>query len=407
MYDFFVFAYYASAIGRAFFPHGSDFAMLMSSLMTFGAGFLMRPLGAIFLGAYIDRRGRRAGLILTLAIMAIGTLSMALVPGWQTIGLFAPVLIVIGRLLQGFSAGAELGGVSVYLSEIATPGHKGFYVSWQSASQQLAVILVAILGVGLSLALRPEDMNAWGWRIPFLIGCMILPFVFLLRRSLAETDEFLAQRHHPTPGEIVRTMAASWRLLLIGMLLIAMTTVSFYLVTAYTPTFGSQVLKLSSLDALVVTLCVAILNFTVIPLAGALSDRTGRRPLLIASTIAALLTAYPVMSWLAAAPSFQRLMMVELWLAFVYAVYNGAMIVYLTEIMPESVRTTAFSLAYNLATATVGGFTPAICTALIHFTGNRAMPGAWMSCAAATSLVAALLVNKVRAGNEAVRAAHA
>ena len=147
MYDFFVFGYYASAIGKAFFPVESDFAKLMLAFMTFGAGFLMRPLGAIVLGAYIDHHGRRAGLLLTLGLMAIGTLSIALVPGYATIGLAAPVIVVIGRLIQGFSAGVELGGVSVYLAESATPGHKGFYVSWQSGSQQIAVIFVALLGV--------------------------------------------------------------------------------------------------------------------------------------------------------------------------------------------------------------------------------------------------------------------
>src|ERR1700753_3556571 len=154
MYDFFVFGYYASAIGKAFFPTGSEFAQLMLAFMTFGAGFLMRPLGAVVLGAYVDHHGRRAGLLLTLVLMAIGTLSIALVPGYATLGVLAPVIVVIGRLIQGFSAGVELGGVSVYLSEIATPGHKGFYVSWQSGSQQVAVILVASLGVGLSLPLR-------------------------------------------------------------------------------------------------------------------------------------------------------------------------------------------------------------------------------------------------------------
>src|ERR1700736_1763530 len=140
MYDFQVFGYYAAAIAVAFFPSGNEFASLMKSLMTFGAGFLMRPLGAIVLGAYIDHRGRRAGLLLTLGLMAIGTLSIGLMPGYATIGLFAPLLVVAGRLLQGFSAGVELGGVSVYLSEIATPGHKGFYVSWQYGSQQVAVM---------------------------------------------------------------------------------------------------------------------------------------------------------------------------------------------------------------------------------------------------------------------------
>src|SRR5580704_1878819 len=163
MYDFMVFGYYATAIGRAFFPSGTAFGSLMLSLMTFGAGFLMRPLGALVLGAYTDRHGRRAGLLLTLGMMSIGIFSIACVPGYATIGLLAPLLVLIGRLLQGFSAGMELGGVSVYLSEIATPGHKGFYVSWQSASQQVAVMFAALLGVALNSILPPATMTLWGW----------------------------------------------------------------------------------------------------------------------------------------------------------------------------------------------------------------------------------------------------
>src|SRR5213594_2186032 len=174
MYDFMVFGYYASAIGKVFFPSGNPFASLMLSLMTFGAGFLMRPLGAIVLGAYTDHRGRRAGLILTLTLMSVGIFSIAFTPGYATIGLLAPLLVLIGRLLQGFSAGMELGGVSVYLAEIATPGHKGFYVSWQSASQQVAVMFAALLGVVLSSVLPPQKMMLWGWRIPLLLGCAIL-----------------------------------------------------------------------------------------------------------------------------------------------------------------------------------------------------------------------------------------
>src|SRR6202022_1018702 len=195
MCDFMGFGYYASAIGRAFFPNGSPFVSLMLSLMTFGAGFLMRPLGAIVLGAYTDRHGRRAGLLLTLGMMSIGIFSIACVPGYATIGLLAPLLVLIGRLLQGFSAGMELGGVSVYLSEIATPGHKGFYVSWQSASQQVAVMFAALLGVALTFILPAPQMAAWGWRIPLLLGCTVIPFLFVLRRSLAETDEFNARKH--------------------------------------------------------------------------------------------------------------------------------------------------------------------------------------------------------------------
>jgi MFS family permease len=396
MYDFMVFGYYASAIGNAFFPSSNPFLSLMLSLMTFGAGFLMRPLGAIVLGAYTDRHGRRAGLILTLGLMSIGIISVACVPGYQTIGLLAPLLVLIGRLLQGFSAGMELGGVSVYLAEIATPGHKGFYVSWQSASQQVAVMFAALIGVLLNSRLSPQKMTSWGWRIPLLLGCAILPFLFKLRRSLKETDEFAARKQSPSTPEILGSTVSNLRIVLIGTMMVTTTTVSFYMITAYTPTFGSSVLHLANIDSLIVTLCVGASNLFWLPVMGALSDRIGRRPLLLVCTTLMLITAYPVMLWLVAAPSFSRLLTVELWLSFIFGSYNGAMVVFLTEIMPVNVRTTGFALAYSLATAIFGGFTPAISTYLIHFTGNRAIPGLWLSFAAACGFVASLLAKPQR-----------
>src|ERR1700730_8860213 len=162
MYDFMIFGYFSAAIGRAYFPARSEFASLMFSMTTFAVGFMIRPLGAIFLGAYIDHIGRRKGLLLTLALMSVGTLTIAMVPGYETIGLFAPIVVVLGRLCQGFSAGVELGGVSVYLSEMATPGHKGFYVSWQSASQQVAVVFAGVLGYALSNLMPPAQLQACG-----------------------------------------------------------------------------------------------------------------------------------------------------------------------------------------------------------------------------------------------------
>src|SRR5271165_7258568 len=280
MYDFTVFGYYAAAIGRAFFPKSSEFAALMLALMTFGAGFLMRPIGALILGAYIDRHGRRKGLIVTLALMSIGTLSIACVPGYATIGLLAPAIVVIGRLIQGVSAGVELGGVSVYLSEIATPGHKGFYVSWQSGSQQVAVVFAGVLGYTLSNLMRPEDLQSWGWRIPLIVGCLIIPFIYLIRRTLKETDEFAARLHHPTAKENYAVVLANWRIVVTGVAMVLMTSVSFYTITAYTPTFGKDILKLTQSDALLVTLCVGLSNLFWLPLMGSLSDRVGRRPLL-------------------------------------------------------------------------------------------------------------------------------
>lgn len=390
MYDFMVFGYYAAAIGNAFFPNNSPFGSLMLSLMTFGAGFLMRPLGALVLGAYTDRHGRRAGLLLTLGMMSIGILSIACMPGYATIGLLAPLLVLTGRLLQGFSAGMELGGVSVYLSEIATPGHKGFYVSWQSGSQQVAVMFAASIGVILNSVLSTEQMQRWGWRVPLLLGCLIIPFLFRLRKSLEETDEFLARKHRPHTSEIFRSLRNNWAIVLVGTFMVTMTTVSFYMITAYTPTFGNSVLHLASIDSLIVTLCVGASNLFWLPVMGALSDRIGRRPLLFACTLLMLITAYPVMLWLVKAPSFARLLAVELWLSFIFGSYNGAMVVSLTEIMPAEVRTSGFALAYSLATAIFGGFTPAFSTYLIHISGNRAIPGLWLSFAAACGLAASL-----------------
>jgi MFS family permease len=398
MYDFMVFGYFSAAIGRAYFPASSAFASLMLSLASFAVGFMMRPLGAIFLGAYIDHVGRRRGLLVTLGLMSVGTLTVALTPAYQTIGLLAPILVVAGRLCQGFSAGVELGGVSVYLAEIATPGHKGFYVSWQSASQQVAVIFAGVLGYLLSTLLPPQELDAWGWRIPLLIGCLIVPFIFMIRRTLAETPEFAARPHHPTPSEVYASMLAHARVIITGVAMVLMTTVSFYTITAYTPTFGREILKLTRSDALLVTLCVGLSNLFWLPVSGALSDRIGRRPVMIALTGLALLTAYPAMAWLVAAPSFGRLLAVELWLSLLFAGYNGAMVVHLTEIVPAAVRTTGFSLAYSLAT-TVGGSTPALVTLLIHATGNRAVPGAWLAAAALVALAAILVGrNQARAG---------
>jgi len=193
----------------------------------------------------------------------------------------------------------------------------------------------------------------------------------------------------------MRSLMTHWNIIAIGTMLTALTTTAFYMITAYTPTYGSTTLHLARSSNLVVTLCVGVSNFVMLPLMGALSDRIGRRPLLWVCTISVLLTAYPALYWLIQSPSFARLLIVELWLSLLYASYNGAMVVYLTEIMPIDVRSTGFSLAYSLATALFGGFTPAICTFFIHATGNRAMPGAWLSVAAACALAAVALTHSI------------
>ncbi|MFF5864529.1 MFS transporter [Pseudomonas sp. NPDC012596] len=397
-FDFFLFGFYATQIAAVFFPASSEFASLMMTFAVFGAGFLMRPLGAVVLGAYIDEVGRRKGLIVTLSIMASGTILIVLVPGYESIGLLAPALVLVGRLLQGFSAGAELGGVSVYLAEIATPGNKGFFTSWQSASQQVAIIVAAALGFGLNQWMAPAMIADWGWRVPFFVGCLIVPFIFFLRRNLAESEEYAARKHRPGMAEVFRTLLQHWTTVLAGMLMVALTTTAFYLITVYAPTFGKTVLHLSTSDALLVTLLVGVSNFIWLPLGGALSDRIGRRPVLIAMTLLTLATAYPALDYLVNAPSFLHMLLVLLWLSFIYGLYNGAMIPALTEIMPVEVRVAGFSLAYSLATAVFGGFTPAISTFLIQYTADKAAPGYWMSFAALCALGATLFLYRRASG---------
>jgi MHS family citrate/tricarballylate:H+ symporter-like MFS transporter len=222
--------------------------------------------------------------------------------------------------------------------------------------------------------------------------------LFVIRRSLQETEEFKQRKHRPSLRAIFRSIGDNWTLVLSGMMLVAMTTVSFYLITIYTPTFGKTILKLSTASSLAITLCVGLSNFIWLPVMGALSDRVGRKPLLLCFSALTMLTAYPALSWLVQDPGFGKMLAVELWLSFLYASYNGAMVVALTEVMPVEVRTVGFSLAYSLATALFGGFTPAIATALIEASGNKAAPGWWMSAAAVCGLTATLLLYRKRQG---------
>jgi MFS transporter, MHS family, citrate/tricarballylate:H+ symporter len=408
-FDFFLFGFYAPLIAKAFFPSDDETAALLNTFGVFWLGALMRPVGAIVLGAYIDKIGRRKGLIVTLAIMAIGTVTIAVCPTYATIGVAAPVIVLVGRLLQGFSAGVELGGVSVYLSEIATPGNKGFYTSFQSSSQQVAIFVAAIIGFTLNAVMPADTIAAWGWRIPFFIGCLIIPFIFVLRRTLEETPAFLSMKKHPSTKEVFTSAAINWKIILLGMMLAAMTTVTFYFVTVYTPAFGKE-LNLSAQDSLLVTLMVAVTNFIWNPVGGALSDRIGRRPVLLAIAGLSFVTAYPALLWLTAAPTFGKLLAVEMMLSCYFGVYSGTMLGALVEIVPAHVRTTCFSLAFALAAALFGTFTPFAATKLIALTADKASPGFWLMCAAASGFIAALVIYRsgaIEAREQAVAAQQA
>ena len=396
MFDFFLFGLYAAPIGKAFFHTGTDALDTSAAYAVFLAGALMRPLGAIYLGAYVDRLGRRKGLIVTLGIMAVGTVIIAFTPPYSAIGVAAPIIVVAGRLLQGFSAGVELGGVSVYLAEIATPTTRGFVTSFQSASQQVAVFVGALIGFTLNALMPAETIDAWGWRIPFVIGCAVVPFIFVLRGSLAETPEFLARKVHPTARQIYAIVAANWATVLLGMMMVMLTTVSFYFITVYTPGFGKE-LHLSASASLFITTVVAVANFIWLPIGGALSDRIGRLPVLLTSAVFMLVVAYPALSWVAEAPTLGKLLAVEMAFSLGYGIYNGAMVVALTELVPVNVRASCFALAYSLAAALFGNATPWLATQFIRWTHSPVVVAYWLMFAAACSIAAALALYRRKA----------
>jgi len=386
LYDFLVYAYFANYIALAFFPSGDELTRLMVALGTYGVASLARPFGAVILGSYMDRKGRRKGLILTLTLMAIGTVSLAVTPSYASIGLLGPLIITLGRLIQGFSLGVEAGGVNVYLGEIATPKNRGFYCAWQGSSQALGVMAATGLGVLLTATLTMEQMAAFGWRIPLLVGCLIIPILFWLRRSLQETEVFEHSAHARSTGEILRILLEHWQIVAIGVLLTILNTTMFYFVNTYTALYGN-LLRLDPLGNFTVALAVGTVSFLLLPVFGAISDRIGRWPLLIAAPLLVVATAYPAMSWLVAAPSFSRLLAVEFWLAILYAMYAGTLVPFIVEVMPAKVRSSGYAIILSVANGVFGTFTPFIVTALIRMTGNYASPGLWLTAAAAVSLL--------------------
>ena len=397
MYDFAVYGFYASIIAKVFFPAENEFISILQSFIAFGVGFLMRPIGSLVLGAFMDKHGRKQGLMVTLTIMAVGTVTIAVCPGYESIGILAPIIVVIGRLLQGFSAGAEVGGASVYLSEIAPKNLRGFYVAWQSGSQQIATIFAGAIGIGLHYFIGDALVEAWGWRIPFVIGCLVIPFIIYIRRTLDETPEFkdkLSKHAHKTLGAVVKNMLENYPIIILGIMFVMMTTVTFYFITAYTPTYARNVLGFTRLDGFIVTAIVGVSNLFWLPVSGFVSDKIGRKPVLLTMTFLGMVSAYPMLNLLSdpTTLSFTKFILVELWFSFIFGAYNGAMIVSLTEVIPKQVKALGFSFSYSIAVAIFGGFTPTVATLLKEYTGQVQSPAYWLTFAAVCSFISATIL---------------
>ncbi|MFL9900844.1 tricarballylate/proton symporter TcuC [Paraburkholderia fungorum] len=393
IYDFMIYGYYARYIAQTYFPSHNQYVSLMMSLMTFAFGFLARPIGAIVIGSYTDRHGRRKGLILALSLMSLGIIAVACTPSYASIGMAAPIIVLCGRLLQGFSAGAELGGVVVYLAEIAPPKKRAFYTCWQAGSQQISVMAASLAGFLLLCWLAPDELRAWGWRIPLMLGCAVIPIMFWLRSSLAETSVFARKKKTPTVSEICTNLVAGWRTIVLGMGMAAMATVTSQTITTYAPTFISS-LKLGDSAGFAILFFGGLSVLIWLPIMATVADRVNRRTMLIAVTLLAGVSAYPMLSWLAAEPTVLKFAVVELWFSFIYASYSSVQVAALVELVPPDARTSGYAFAQAVAAAVLGGFTPAILTWLTHAFHSNAMVGVWLAINAGISLVAALALDK-------------
>jgi MHS family proline/betaine transporter-like MFS transporter len=382
-YDFAVYGYVAAIIGRSFFPTGDATTELLASFGAFGVGFLARPLGGIVIGHLGDVRGRKVALLLTIFLMAGGTVLMGLIPTYRRIGVAAPLLVLVARLVQGFSAGGEWGGSTAFIVEWAPDGRRGFYGSLQQCSVAGGLLLGSGTAAILTSVLAPAAMETWGWRTLFILGGLLGPVGLWMRRGIEETPAYRKARDaadvtaQESTAEAPRGDAGTRPVILAGRAFgfTVVWTVSYYIFLNYMPTFVSTYGHLSEAQALWSNTLGLVVLILAIPLMGSLSDRVGRRPLLLLCCMAFVVTPWPVATFLVGGPSFAAVVILQLGLGVVIALFSGAGPAAIAEIFPTSTRSTWMTTGYALAVAIFGGFAPTVATALIRLTGS---PVAWV-----------------------------
>jgi MFS transporter, MHS family, proline/betaine transporter len=396
IFDFVIYGFFAVAIGRAFFPSTDPIASLLASFATFAVGFLMRPVGAMVIGWYGDRFGRRKALVVTVGLMAVATGATGLIPSYAAIGLLGPVLLLICRMLQGFSTGGEWGGAAAFLVEHAPSGRRGFIGSLQQAATAIGAMCATVSAAILTTTLSAESFFAWGWRIPFLIGFVLGPVGYYLRTRVAETPAF--QRAVATDS-IKRmplaeafsthgwTFLAAFGLSIIG-------CVINYVFLVFLPSFASQTLKIDLSYALWSTTLAGLIYLVLTPIVGHYSDYIGRKPMMLACSVLAFVMAYPLFLFLETHPTFLGLLVVQAIAQAVLTLYTGVISTILSEMFPTNVRYTALSVSYGFAVAIFGGFAPYIATFLVKVTENPLAPSFYVMAAALISGIAVTFVHE-------------
>ncbi|MFN3348945.1 MFS transporter [Pseudorhodoplanes sp.] len=383
-FDFVIYGFFAATLAKLFFPTGNETVSLLLAFATFGVTFLMRPLGAIVIGNYADRHGRKAAFTLTIVLMMVGTAIIAVAPTYAAVGIFAPLLIVAARMIQGFSAGGEFGSATAFLAE-QNPARRGFFASWQFASQGITTVLATGVGVTLTSTLTAAQMESWGWRLPFIFGLLIGPVAYYIRRHVDETMEF--QRMQVSRSPLREALSDSKTRMLVSFGAVVLCTVAMYTVL-FMPTYATRQLGLTASGGFLGGLLTGVIQVLLIPVFGALSDRTGRLPIAFVAAAIMLVLVYPLFSWLAADPTLQTLLIVQGIIGVLMAAYMGPLAAMMSELFPARMRTTGLSISYAFGVAIFGGFAPFINAWLIEMTGTKLAPAFYLMLAAFISLSA-------------------
>jgi len=392
--DFITYAFFAIQIGRCFFPNTNAYANLMLSLATFGAGFITRPIGGIIIGSYADRVGRRPAMILSFTLMGVAIIAMALIPSYARIGIAAPILAVLARMVQGFSLGGEVGPTTAYLLESAPLHRRGFVVAWQAASQAIAATLAGLVGLILASTLSASALTDYGWRIAFLLGAVTLPVGLWMRRGLPET---LHEPEHHTVAPATKTASVyatfrqNARVIVLGLIVLASGTIGTYLFN-YLTTFAQSTLKMTPTVAFAGTFAQNVISLFAVLFGGWLSDRIGRRPVMIYPRFLFLILLLPAFYWIVEARSATALIVGSAILSLLSSVGGGAFYAALTESLPKRIRGGAFATIYAFSIALFGGTTQLVVTWLIHVTGNPMAPAYYWLIAATIGTAAAMAI---------------
>jgi len=389
-YEILVYGYFAVTVSHAFFPAADETVSLLVTFGTFGVSFLARPVGAIFLGAYGDRRGRRAALTLSIVLMTLGTGLMTIMPTYGAIGLAAPVLVIAARLLQGFSVGGEFASSTTFLVE-HRPERAGFLASWQWSSQGLAALIATGFGVALTEMLAPADLDAWGWRIPFGFGLLIGPIGYYIRGRLPETPEFLRTSITRTPVRDV--VVGQWDRLLLTTGAVVASTGSQYIIL-YMPTYAIRQLGLPASVGFAAGVAAAALQTVVVPFVGIWADKIGQSRIMIGAALLFVLTATPAFRLVAGSPSWAVLVAMVCWLSLLKSFYSGALPSLMAAIFPAQTRVTGLSLSYNIAVPIFGGFAPFFAASLIALTGSNLAPSYYVALSGLLSLISVIALRR-------------